>query len=591
MQSQKESNLAMAFVASDCQISERDLRQVLLDKVRKFWIDGVLKQSLSDRPYLDLAIEPCPDAVENAGSEKAQTPRTGEKLLILGVPGAGKTTRLLEITRDRLDRAETDNAEPVPVVFHLCAWWGKHETLTDWVLQELHSKYQVEPDVSEDWINSSNRFPFFILLDGLDEVSVDCQPGCIDAIDRFCDEYFHADMVVTCGIEEYQQLSRKLKFDRAVSLNAIEPEQIDRYLAAAELAPVRKAIHENATLQALAKTPLTLSAIAREASPLKEGEGCEHLFELYIESRFDRLLRETNYAGENVRHWLSWLAHNMSKNHQNLFLIEELHQNWLPSNVHKQIYTLGIWAIGGILTGPAIGLSSGLIGGLIMGSLRGPLGFLVFRWIGKTTAVLGLRLLARQAIALMARLVRPLTALLVRWLPRSLASRAWVWLNRKLWRSLLQFPPRYVSTILFRRLTPKLIRRLMGKVLPRLDGGIEIEAVPNQRIWEAAQNAAIVGVFGSLGVGAIAILFDLSISNAAIAGLLLGVFAAGGICIEHVLLRFLLSFSGCIPGWNYAAFLDWAAECGFLYKVGGGYIFIHRQLQHHLARLNLDTIQ
>ena len=63
----------------------------------------------------------------------------------------------------------------------------------------------------------------------------------------------------------------------------------------------------------------------------------------------------------------------------------------------------------------------------------------------------------------------------------------------------------------------------------------------------------------------------------------------GGIaCIKHFTLRLILYFNNYIP-WNYARFLDYAAERIFLQKVGGGYIFIHRMLMEHFAQMELDS--
>lgn len=45
--------------------------------------------------------------------------------------------------------------------------------------------------------------------------------------------------------------------------------------------------------------------------------------------------------------------------------------------------------------------------------------------------------------------------------------------------------------------------------------------------------------------------------------------------------------NGNIP-WDYARFLDYATELGFLQKVGNGYIFIHHLLLLHFAEMELD---
>jgi hypothetical protein len=40
---------------------------------------------------------------------------------------------------------------------------------------------------------------------------------------------------------------------------------------------------------------------------------------------------------------------------------------------------------------------------------------------------------------------------------------------------------------------------------------------------------------------------------------------------------------GAIPV-KYVDFLDYAAECIFMRRVGGGYVFVHRLVQEHFAR-------
>ena len=44
-----------------------------------------------------------------------------EALLILGAPGSGKTTAMLDLTRTLIGRAEKDENLPLPVVFHLAS--------------------------------------------------------------------------------------------------------------------------------------------------------------------------------------------------------------------------------------------------------------------------------------------------------------------------------------------------------------------------------------------------------------------------------------------------------------------------------------
>ncbi len=66
--------------------------------------------------------------------------------------------------------------------------------------------------------------------------------------------------------------------------------------------------------------------------------------------------------------------------------------------------------------------------------------------------------------------------------------------------------------------------------------------------------------------------------------LIFGLLNGGIVCIQHVLLRFLLWHLGACP-WNYARFLDYAAERLVLCKVGGGYKFRHPLFQKYFASL------
>ena len=71
-----------------------------------------------------------------------------------------------------------------------------------------------------------------------------------------------------------------------------------------------------------------------------------------------------------------------------------------------------------------------------------------------------------------------------------------------------------------------------------------------------------------------------------VVGLFLGLLSAlgtgGDTFLKHLTLRLWLVRSGLAP-WNYAKFLDHAAERILLRKVGGGYTFYHRMLLEYFA--------
>jgi hypothetical protein len=117
--------------------------------------------------------------------------------------------------------------------------------------------------------------------------------------------------------------------------------------------------------------------------------------------------------------------------------------------------------------------------------------------------------------------------------------------------------------------------------------------LPNQGTWNSAKNAMVImlivglifGLIFGLSVGlSVGLFFGLSV------GLIFGLFYGGGAVVQHYILRFLLSRSGCLP-WNLVRFLDHAAERIFLRKVGGGYIFVHRTLMEYFASLNQSQVK
>jgi Cdc6-like AAA superfamily ATPase len=103
-------------------------RQALLNKVKNFWVKGVLETSLHHQVVIQLSLEDRLDALatpwnlvlEAAGQPQCRLPEsttvidlfdqlgTGRTLLILGEPGAGKTITLLQLARELIERAEQD---------------------------------------------------------------------------------------------------------------------------------------------------------------------------------------------------------------------------------------------------------------------------------------------------------------------------------------------------------------------------------------------------------------------------------------------------------------------------------------------------
>src|SRR5260370_5045832 len=252
-------------------------RQRMLERVRAFWITGVLEKSLHGAALITLGLHEQPGAVANPWhlalqqpdkSEQSQPPGTritqvydkaGGELLILGEPGSGKTTLLLELARDLLDRAEKDDAHPIPVLFNLSPWAAKRQSIADWIVDELSMKYQVPRKLGQSWVDNDQILP---LLDGLDEAASDYREACTEPINPYLQKQM-LPLLVFSRKDEYLSQKELLLLNSAVVVQPLTEQQVDDYLSSAggQLAAVRVALRKDRQLQELATTPLMLSVL------------------------------------------------------------------------------------------------------------------------------------------------------------------------------------------------------------------------------------------------------------------------------------------------------------------------------------------
>jgi serine/threonine protein kinase len=376
---------------------EQRNRASMLQNVRKFWIEGVLENSLHGANLLSLGMQLDSKAVDNLWNTILRTPhgettlasdtdishvfdRMNGKLLILGDPGSGKTTTLLELTRHLLDRAMLDTVHPIPVIFNLSSWGEKQQPLTDWLIDELGSKYQVPKKVAQTWVEGDD---LLLLLDGLDEVIAMQRDGCVQAINTYRAEHGFVDMVVSSRITDYEALANRLKLNGAIVIQPLNAEQIDRYMNSfgTELATIQRMVTEDNTLRELARSPLMLNIMALAYRAVSEAEvkhlyspeaQRQHIFAVYVQRMFERRMGEMRYPPEQVVHYLAWLAHQMQAHAQSVFQIEKLQPTWLNKQQWQGYYwgyialaimtEAGIFALAWYLTASIFGIPSELLG-------------------------------------------------------------------------------------------------------------------------------------------------------------------------------------------------------------------------------------
>ena len=360
---------------TDSPRAQRD-RAAMLTKTRREWVDEWLERDLYHEARLDLQLTERYGAVElrvrhytrgpdGPGREFARgTPidqvfdKASKQLLILGEPGTGKSTKLVELARALIERAQNDPSHPIPVILNLSTWAKKRAALGEWMRDELVRLYGVSPERALQWAENDELLP---LLDGLDEVAHGERAACVTAINTYRQAHGLQPLAVCCRREEYDELPVQLDLTNALQVDTLTREDIERYLDTQgfKLERVRRALAEDAELWALMDTPLMLTVLflasAAEADDdTTEPDARRRLYGRYVNAMFARP-RERRFPREKALQWLGWLAAQLSNRNQIPFTLEDLDLSWLPS---RRAQRAAKWLVG---------LVGGLVGGLVFG--------------------------------------------------------------------------------------------------------------------------------------------------------------------------------------------------------------------------------
>ncbi len=694
-----------AFLFADAD-KRRDLRnrQTLLKLVHDFWIDGVLENSLYNSVFIELGLQVKQEAITYPWELYLKVPQQqeqpletdtkiidvyhqmGQSLLILGEPGAGKTTMLLTLARDLIKQAEQNPLLPIPVIFNLSSWVG--QPLAEWFIEELQLKYKIPRRISRLWVEHDALLP---LLDGLDEVALAQRDDCVQAINLFHQEYL-VPLVVCSRVSDYEALVNRLTLRGAVVLQSLTTAQIETYLnlLGPELNHLQHQLQEDVWLQELAQTPLMLNIITLVYSKSTSNHiqqldtpqaRQKYLFDTYIDRMYARKNTEnTLYSDESTTLWLGWLAGQMYKHNQSIFLIEQIQPTWLGSERWTWLYLLisrmGSMLPGGILIGLVAGISGVPLFGLENTLLNQPGNWLLFGLL--LGAINGLMLVAFDGIrfktshrsflpnipiwlkslivgilfglidvlvfwywgGIMFGLIGGLTMGLIYGLTieirgnrnnflteiQPVEALQWSWRNAFLggvfgvvlglftgaiagWivgldGALLQ---RWSTGPLMRWAGPDQIVIMgaifgacllgfVGIIFQGMRGQVtEAKAIPNQGIWLSLRYALlswlglglIIGIAGGLLFGLFSgfqYSWQAGIAFFICFGSLASLWYGGLELIQHYTIRILLWLQGYTPR-HYIQFLDHATDHILLRRVGGGYVFIHRLLLEHFAKI------
>lgn len=410
-----------------------DLRR----RMKVVWIDEFLARSLERIVPAKLGFAERRDAITGP-LRVVGTPtltgivdifadeRTARRLVVLGAPGAGKTTQLLRLAEHLL--ADPDGPVPIVVSLSGSSWkvdpyklvglqWAllrprsaedgeesaedvamRQERLTEarqaqvelavdtaveWLAWEIGRLYQVPPKRVRRWLGA-DRSPVVLLLDGLDEIrDLGDRRRCVEVLSLLRSR-LNAGMVVCSRVNEYFESGRRLEFGVAVQIEPLRPRDVDDYLSEAgpELASLRAACDRNPLLARLLDTPLTLTVAVLTYRSRNVDEALvrelidndlDRLWSAYLTEALPRqrgLTSAVPYShGQSLRH-MRGLAVLMESAGRDTFTTDGLNLSWLPPAERRAGARL-IWAYGALAVGCAAAVTgyAAITGGPVAGAV------------------------------------------------------------------------------------------------------------------------------------------------------------------------------------------------------------------------------
>jgi hypothetical protein len=339
---------------------------------------------------------------------------------------------------------------------------------------------------------------------------------------------------------------------------------------------------QDPALKEIIDTPLMLNIAARAYPQLKQHMHRSpellktELFAAYAREMLKHRGEKRGYSRAESLHYLSWLAKKLIDKKQSVFFIERMQPDWLPTAWQRWCVTTGSMVICGVMVGLILGFYGSLFHDLYI-SLAialsyGIVGSIMCGWMGVAAQI---RPVTRVKLSLHIFQKRTYRNLLEALLIGVFTGTGVAYLVH--WQA-------GIIAIFFMAIVFAIFLLLDIQLL---ETNNKRYLRPNHGMYIAGIYTLYVGLCTGVVVGTIGYLLDgpaTGLFLGAEIGLIMGLYFGGHPFIQHYILRYFLWRNGVTPR-NYVAFLNHCVDNIFLYRVAGGYLFIHRSLLEYFAAL------
>jgi DNA-binding SARP family transcriptional activator len=323
-----------------------DDRSRMIERVKRFWVDGLLNPAQDELfiQHLPLEVKPGSGHPLPMSADRAQTTISAifdsyrQDLLIRGAPGAGKTYLLVELAQELLERATRDPAAPIPVILNLAFWDKTQSPFQVWIQRELQLRYQVPARLAQSWLEEGMVLP---LLDGFDEIQPIDYAACVAEIRQF-----RSGMVICCRDGEAENLEEALAICGLVQILPLEAVLVTEVLNNLPNGTrLQELFQSDPSWYDLARTPLALSLLHgafRKASDEQvfqlDAQVQDQLFGAYVRAMFERSGGQRFANADRQQRWLAWLADMMLRHKLSIFSLEALQVSWLSERWQVKLF-------------------------------------------------------------------------------------------------------------------------------------------------------------------------------------------------------------------------------------------------------------